>query len=257
MTEIKKIIAEIEKYAPLKLSYACIEKGLYDNSGLLLDGGESQTENVVFALDLCDGAVEKAIECGAKLIVTHHPAIYKPVKHVGGTLAKCLKNGISVYSAHLNLDIARGGIDDELARICGARKGKTLTNEEIDGGLGFGRYFDVEPQTIEQLTQKITAALNTSKYILFGNSSEIVSKAGSFCGAGLSEEIACSNGVQAELLISADIPHHVVLAALENGKSVLQLTHYASEAAPFFVFASAICEKLKTEQRFFRDERFL
>lgn len=257
MAEIKKIIAEIEKYAPPELSYGCVEKGLYDNSGFLIDGGEFQTENVVFALDLCGGAVEKALECGAKLIVTHHPAIYKPIKTVGGTIANCLKNGISVYSAHLNLDITRGGIDDELARICGAKKAKAQVAEEIKGGFGFGRYFETEPQKVEEAAVKITAALNTDKYILFGDSAKTVSKIGSFCGAGLSEEIACDKSGQAELLISADIAHHVLLAALENGKSVLQLTHYASEAAPFFVFASAVCEKLKIEKRFYRDERFL
>mgnify|MGYP004546240873 CR=1 FL=1 len=73
MAEIKKIIAEIEKYAPPELSYGCVEKGLYDNSGFLIDGGEFQTENVVFALDLCGGAVEKALERRAAIPRTRKP----------------------------------------------------------------------------------------------------------------------------------------------------------------------------------------
>ena len=262
---IKEIIAESERIAPLSYSLAAIEKGYYDNSGLLIDGGAEETENVLFALDLTEGAVENAKKCGAKLIFTHHPVIYKPIKSIGGLYAECVKNGISVYSAHLNLDIACGGIDDGLCEILreAANGGNKFdgsvapgVKEIIVSSVGFGRAFQVKPQKAEMLVNGLIAALNIKKYMFFGDKNRVVERVGSFCGAGLDEDAVIKSETE-ELLVSADIPHHVLLAALEKNKCVLQLTHYSSEAFAFERYAKKLCEKLKIKTCFYFDERFI
>ncbi|MFQ7035108.1 MAG: Nif3-like dinuclear metal center hexameric protein, partial [Candidatus Borkfalkia sp.] len=55
--------------------------GGHDNSGILLNSGE-EIERAVFSLDLSRAAIERAALLGAKLIVTHHPAIYYPVSEL-------------------------------------------------------------------------------------------------------------------------------------------------------------------------------
>lgn len=253
--KIKQIAEILDEYIPLNLSdAACSVLGAYDNSGLLIDCG-GETDCVLFALDLCSGAVEQALKCGAKMIITHHPAIYKPIKHVDGLYAKCIASGISVYSAHLCLDIAVGGIEDCLAEFFGAKNVKIL--ESVTQTNGFGRAFDVEPTTFEGICNAFAKKFNANKFMSFGQKDKIITRAATFCGAGL-DEGAIKRACDCDLLISADIQHHVLLAALEQGKCVLQLTHYSSEVFAMKKFAEKLCsQKIKINNCFYLDERFL
>ena len=65
---------------------------------------------------------------------------------------------------------------------------------------------------------------------------------------------AVENG--AEVVVSADIPHHVLLSALENGLCVLACTHYDTEIYGFEKFFRFAAERFKNENiYFYRDER--
>ena len=83
INEIFNVLSDI---APLQLSneFVAIENG-YDNSGILVYTDED-INAALFTLDLTNASVDKALKLGAKLIVTHHPAIYAPIK--------ALENGI-------------------------------------------------------------------------------------------------------------------------------------------------------------------
>ena len=253
--EIKNILEKFNELAPLCFSFDAQKNlGHYDNSGMILDCA-SQTDSVVCALDFTNEVVDYAISVGAKLIITHHPAIYRGIKSVSGTYVKAIENGITVYSAHLNLDVASGGIDDGLASLAGAKQTQTLTY--VNETNGFGRRFSVEPQTAESVVNALIGKLSATKYMFFGDKNKTISTVSTYCGAGLGEQdVYKAEGV--DLLISADIPHHVLLAALNSGKAVLQLTHYASEA---FAMKNFVEEKLQKQLEikcyFYVDERFI
>ncbi len=253
--EIKKIIAEFDELVPLSLSFDAQKKlSYYDNSGLILDCS-SETDCIVCALDLTEEVVDFAIEKGAKLIITHHPAIYRAVKSVGGVYVKAISAGISVYSAHLNLDVASFGIEDGLASFAGAKQSEIMTF--VNDDHGFGRMFFIEPITAETVVNRVIEALSTDKYMFFGDKNKTVSCVATFCGAGLSEQDVYL-AKDADLLISADISHHVLLAALNCGKAVLQLTHYASETFAMKKFIEQIFEKkINLKCYFYTDKRFL
>ena len=71
----KQFYEIVNAFAPKAISDEyCNRYGAYDNSGLLVDCAEEIT-GAVFALDLTDGAIEKAKAMGVNVIVTHHPAI--------------------------------------------------------------------------------------------------------------------------------------------------------------------------------------
>ncbi len=253
--KIKEILELLEQKVPLSLSHAAINAlGAYDNSGFILDGGNEDTNSVVFALDLTCGAVDLAVKNGANFIITHHPAIYRPVKSVSGLYTKCIAAGISVYSTHLSLDTAHDGIEDGLARIIGAKNTEML--EQTTEGYGFGRYFEIESVSFKELIKKISEALKTQKMMVFGDENRTINKVASFCGAGL-DEGAIARAKDAELLVSADISHHVLLAAIDKDKCVLQLTHYASEAFAMQAFCQKFCLENNIKYDFYLDERFL
>jgi dinuclear metal center YbgI/SA1388 family protein len=214
----------------------CAKYGGYDNSGVLIDTGED-VKKALFSLDLTESAIKEAKKIGANLIVTHHPAIYAPIRSVSGKLADCIKAGISVISMHLNLDGVEGGIDESLsvavARACGGKAPKGVRIAHALTGGGYGRAYDVPKVSKEEFVQGLQRELVTDKVWLFGNGTQFA-RVASFCGAGVDDSaLAFAVEQNADAVVSADWKHHQILAVLEAGMTAVQVTHYASEAYGF------------------------
>lgn len=220
---IHDVYALIDGYAPFSLSDKLVQtEGGYDNSGIIAETSEDIT-GILFTLDLTTSSVERAKEEGCNLIVTHHPAIYHPIKSVGGALNKAVRNGIGVISCHLNLDCAKRGIDYYFAQGIGAKKQEILLplsdNEE-----GYGRRFFLG-ESLSDIRKRAEETFNTT-ILCYGAGDKHVNVVASFCGAGLSEAEA---DTECDLLCSADVKHNVIVKAVESGKAVMVFTHYASE----------------------------
>ena len=87
-----------------------------------------------------------AIDCGAQLIVSHHPVMnvrwheremqtLRPDTRLGGVLTTLVKNDISAICMHTNLDAADGGVNDCLAKKLGLNDVFLLNDEKI-GRIG-------------------------------------------------------------------------------------------------------------------------
>ena len=268
LSEIYKIADAI---APKRLSdEICQNPDWYDNSGILLDTGE-EIQGVLFSLDWSLDAVDAAIAAGANLIVTHHPAIYGKLANArfddesmtGKKLVKCLRNGISVISMHLNLDLADGGTDESLMQGIllsagsndGAGKAEIL--HSVSAG-GYGRAYDVPQIALKTLAENMKKTFSTNRVDVYANGVETVMRVASFCGGGADEsavEFAVKHGAQ--LLISADFKHHVLTLAMEKGLSVLTLTHYASENYGFKKYYEKIRQEIEIPCIYHTDEYLL
>lgn len=258
----------LNKFAPISISDEfCSKYGAYDNSGILVDTGKD-VQKALFSLDLTQAAVEKAISIGANLIVTHHPAIYAKIGAIrseellGGKLVKCIENGISVISMHLNLDGAKDGIDESLAKaVCSALGGKPvcvkITLPLTDGG--YGRAYPLPKAiTLGELAKKVKDVLQSENISVFGNKEKMIEKVASFCGAGADEEsiaFAVQNGVGA--IISSDWKHHTIMAALENGICVIAPTHYATEIYGFKKYYEKVSQETEIACEMHDDKAFL
>ncbi len=92
-----------------------------DPVGLHVGQLNRPVEKVLVTLDVNEAVVDEAIEKGANLIIAHHPPIFRPLKNIatdtvqGKMFEKCIKNDITIYAAHTNLDVAEGGVNDMLA----------------------------------------------------------------------------------------------------------------------------------------------
>ena len=255
--KLSEIYAQIDEIAPFALSREYCEKyGAYDNSGILLDCGE-EIEGILCSLDCSMQAVKAAKKQGANLILTHHPAIFAPLKSLGESnpVTASARAGISIISAHLNLDSAAGGIDDCLAEGLGA-KGASERMHVLTRG-GYGSVFKTEKATLEEFLQKIRAEFKTERVISYGNKK--VNKVASFCGAGMDESsirFALASG--ADTFVSSDPKHHLVAMAVAEGLNVVILTHYAAENYGFYKFYQKIKEKCSLVRvGYFADERLL
>lgn len=105
----------------------------WDNVGLLVGDPEQDIEKVMVALDATEETIIEAIENKVNMIVTHHPLIMKPINRVttsstvGKLIQKLIKYNICLYSAHTNLDSAKGGINDVLVKMFELKNVKFLS----------------------------------------------------------------------------------------------------------------------------------
>lgn len=120
------IIEQFEKWVPRSLAV----EG--DRVGLMVGRLNKPVKKVMIALDVLEPVVDEAIEKEVDLIIAHHPLLYRPIKSLdvtkgqGPIIEKCIKNDITVYAAHTNLDIATGGVNDMLASHLGLTNTKVL-----------------------------------------------------------------------------------------------------------------------------------
>ena len=54
----------------------------FDNVGLLAGRAEKEVNRVYLALDATDAVIDRAVEAGADMLITHHPLIFSPIKKV-------------------------------------------------------------------------------------------------------------------------------------------------------------------------------
>ncbi len=251
----KELYEIIDGVAPFSLSKEYIARGAYDNSGLLLDCGE--ISGVLFSLDLSFAAVEEAKRLGFNCIVTHHPAIFAPIKCLGedSAVLACARAGISVLSAHLNLDVAEGGIDESLMQALGGEQPLAFM-EQLSAGA-YGRVYDVEKQGFSAFIGRVKSTLGAERIVTYGDGE--VKRVASFCGAGFTEgalAFAAEHG--ADTLVSSDAKHHLITAAVEKDMKLLLLTHYAAEHYGFCRFAEKIKNAMGTVPcTVLTDRRFL
>ncbi len=123
---VKEICSFLDKAIPL--SY----QASYDNAGLQIFPGDEETGSALLAVDLTEDVLDEAISLGCGLIITHHPLIFFPVKSLTGKsrteriILSAIKNNISVYSAHTNLDSAPGGVSWKMAEKLSLQNVKVL-----------------------------------------------------------------------------------------------------------------------------------
>ncbi|MBP5687674.1 MAG: Nif3-like dinuclear metal center hexameric protein [Muribaculaceae bacterium] len=117
--KVKEITDAIEAVAPLYLQES------WDNSGMQVGDQDSEVTGVVLCTDVREEIVDEAIERGANMIISHHPLLFRGLKKIVGRsyqeriVAKAIKNDITIYCAHTNMDSAVGGVNFKMAEKLG------------------------------------------------------------------------------------------------------------------------------------------
>ncbi len=117
------IVKDICKF--LEDKYPLIYKEDYDNCGLLIGDNLQTVSNVLVTLDCTDEILDEAIKKNCELIICHHPIIFKGIKKITGAnytekiIRKAIKNDISIYAIHTNLDNHHRGVNRKIAEKLG------------------------------------------------------------------------------------------------------------------------------------------
>lgn len=125
-TKVDEIINIIENLAPLRYAYQ------WDNVGLQIGSRSDEVQRVLITLEVTDEVLEEAVKNNVDMIISHHPLIFSPLKKIikedlkGKLLYKAIRNNISVYSTHTNMDIAPNGLNDYVANLLGLKDMEVL-----------------------------------------------------------------------------------------------------------------------------------
>ena len=223
--KVKDVTKVIEEFAPLSIQ----EK--WDNSGLCVGSPEASVSSVLFGLDCTPELVDEAIECGADMIVTHHPLIFSGLKKispddmVGEAVFKAIKAGISIYAAHTNADKVIAGVSGAMAAKLGLKNVEILSEDGEGTGLGVVGELP-EPMTAQQMLEMVKErfALKTVKASkpVEGEITKVA-----MCGGSGGSLISAAKAAGAQLYISGDISYHNFFT--QEGFMLMDIGHYESE----------------------------
>lgn len=224
---VQEILQELKAFAPPEL--ACS----WDNVGLLVDAGRP-VDKVLTALDITADVVREAAATGCQLIVSHHPVIFDPMKHISSedVPAMLLQNGISGICMHTNLDAAPGGVNDTLADLLGISRDDRRNFAENCGRIG-----TVQPTTAAAIARFCAETLHSGvKFVDSGKPviclAEVSGGGGSYLQEAIDEGADC--------LVTGEAAHHIALLAKQKGVGLVVAGHWGTEQGIADVLAARL-----------------
>ena len=223
--KVKDVTKVIEEFAPLS-----IQEG-WDNSGLCIGSPDAPVTSVLLGLDCTSELVDEAIECGADMIVTHHPLIFSGLKkispedQVGEAVIKAIKAGISIYAAHTSADKVIAGVSGAMAARLGLQDVSILDEDGEGTGLGVVGDFP-QPVTAEEavtlVKERFGLKMMKASRPVEGKISRVA-----MCGGSGGSLIKAAMASGAQLYISGDISYHNFFT--RDGFMIMDIGHYESE----------------------------
>ena len=225
MAKIDSIIKKIEKFASLETAQP------WDNSGWQINLGIKETKKILLALDVTEKTVDEAIKKHCDLIISHHPVFFAPIKEISESfIIKAIQNNIQIYSAHTNLDIAKGGVSDKLAEKCGIKATNEICNFVKYTTFKKAQDFKALPDNIKRnfnvKSLKITNPIRKTFYSI------------AFCSGSGAEFIEELEKHDIDVFITGDVKHHNALSAKKM--TVIDLGHFNSEKFCVEIFENLI-----------------
>ncbi len=215
-------IADMERIAPPELALA------WDNVGLLVSPETERIERVLVALDCTAEVADEAADCGAQLVLTHHPVLFSGAKRIlrdapdTAAVYRLIRRGVGLYAAHTNLDAAPGGVNDALAARLGLTDVRPLPPE------GLGRVGTLpEALPLAAFAALAERALGCTA-LVSGGADAMVRTVALVGGAGGSD-IAAAAQAGADAFVTGECRHHQALEARVRGVALLACGHYATE----------------------------
>lgn len=244
MIKVNNIIKEMELLAPTYL------KEDFDNVGLMVGDKNKEVKKVLLALDCTLKVIEEAKKENVELIITHHPLIFKRPSSIttdtlqGKKIIELIKNDISLYSSHTNLDSVENGLNDTIVSILGFDNFKILEKNKRDDKAGLGRIVSLnESIQLEDLISKIKKSLNINNLRVVKGKDK-VNKIAIINGSG-QDFIGKAIALGADCIITGDTTYHFASDYKEMEISILDVGHFASEQITFFNVMENLKEKFK------------
>ncbi|MBN1961902.1 MAG: Nif3-like dinuclear metal center hexameric protein [Deltaproteobacteria bacterium] len=226
MTLFNSIHVFLDEY----LNIAKIADDINAQNGLQLDARSipaSQVNIIACGVDASEDTIDAAIAAKAELLIVHHGLLWGGNRPLTGAharkIAKCFKHELSVYAAHLPLDIhCEVGNNIEILRVLGLQAEKSFgCYHDID--LGYTAICDL---SIDELCQRIN--LQIGEYRLFGRGPYRIKRLAVISG-GAGSYISAAAQAGLDALIVGEAPHYTAIEADEQNIHLIVAGHYRTE----------------------------
>ena len=235
--KIKTITSYLESIAPLSLQEE------YDNSGLIIGNEEEEVSGALICIDCTEAVIDEAIKKKCNLVIAHHPIIFKGLKKITGknyverVVEKAIRNTISIYAIHTNLDNVSVGVNKKICDKLGLSNCKILsphpsllspTGERLGVRSGSGMIGILKKPMTE------LAFLNKVKRVMKAGSLRYTSllnkkvKKVAVCGGSGSFLLTDAIAAGADVFVTSDFKYHQFFDA-ENKILIADIGHYESE----------------------------
>jgi len=241
MAKVKEIVDFLESLVPLNLQDS------WDNCGLQVGSLEGEVKKVGFALSVTFDVLEEAKKGNVDLIIAHHPLTISGIKNLtphsypSKLFYELLKEGISVYSMHTNLDVSPLGPTALIVEKLGLEFNAPISETPPH----YGALATVNPPiTQRELFAKLISFLPKDAYrVVNYTPDKIVRKiavcSGS-CGSSLDKIIG-----KVDVYITGDVKYHDALKALDNGLTVFDMGHFGTERLFYEKLRDLLAEEFK------------
>lgn len=228
--KISDIYDYINEIAPFNTA------AVWDNPGLSVGSQKNSVTTVLLALDVTKKVINEAKECGAELVVTHHPLIFDPVKSIetDSLLYAVVTSGLNFLSAHTNLDIADGGVNDCLAKKAGITSvRKSLSEMFLKIGV-------IDPCSPAEFAARLQKALGGT--VLYCCGKENI-RTVAFCSGSGGDLSSAAVAEGADALLTGEAKYDHFLNASSLGLSLFAAGHFETENPAMDHLASLLKER--------------
>lgn len=246
MKKIKDIIRIMEEFAPKTL------KEDFDNVGLMVGDRNKEVKKILLALDCTLDVIKEAKEKSVDLIITHHPLIFRKPSSIttdtltGKKIIELIKNDISLYSSHTNLDSAENGLNETIVNLLGYSTNELIEVNKMarNDNEGLGRIVRLEDFIeLEDLIEDIKEKLNV-KSLKVVKGCEKVKNIAIINGSG-SDFFEKAYRKGADCIITGDTTYHYASDYKELGVSIIDTGHFSSEWIVFLQVINKLTDKLQ------------
>lgn len=221
--ELKKIIENIEEFAPLDIQES------WDCSGWQIELGKNEVKKVLLTLSITQNIIGQAKKNNCDMIISHHPIFFIPFD---------FNQDIAIYSAHTNLDKAEGGTTDtlietlELSLVNSKKVGDFLRIVTLAEELGLAEFANMLKNRLKITNLRVVNNKGTEKLQKIA-----------FCAGSGADFLSDAADFGADAIVTGDVKYH---SAIESDVIIIDVGHFESER-PVLTTLEKILTKLNLE----------
>ena len=221
----------------------------WDNDGLsVCPNPRAEITGVVVALDLTKETIQAAKDCGANIIITHHPLLFKGIKAavcdqnpVSNKVIDLIQSGISAMAFHTRLDTMDGGVNDTLADLLGLEEVAAFGDNDNAEGKAMGRVGILPaPMTMQDFVALVKARLH-APCVTYAHRGGLIQKVAVLGGSG-ADDVDLAAAVGADVYVTGELKYHQFCDANESHMGVVAAGHDSTEYPVCAVLAMMVSE---------------
>ena len=244
---LQDIINIIESVAPLSYQES------WDNSGLQVGDRNAEVHEALLTVDVTESVVNEAISLGCDLIISHHPLLFRGLKHLTGAtpqercVEKAIRHNIAIYSAHTSMDSYLHGVSGQMVEKLGVHDYRVLCAANPANEFGLGVIGELaEAMDREAFVAHVASVFASPQASLrwVEGASKTVRKV-ALCGGAGAEFVEQAIAQGADAYISADFKYHELQAAYQR-ITVVDMDHWVSEHFTREIFQQLLSPYIRT-----------